>query len=163
MQIFRKTDISYPLIHTHRCAYKEVRNVSFSKKFANVLNEWSLIKESNDLRLLLLPLTYFKPIPISTPLEVIRKLTVFWRYVIIHWLKMSYCSLWTWCSFWAWLYFAFMKLIFKVSLEGCFKTIWKLHYSFPNLIWSFSIPNPNYGYLNQMDYRRSILLKNLSF
>ena len=66
MQIFRKTDISYPLIHTHRCAYKEVRNASFSKKFANVLNEWSLIKESNDLRLLLLPLTYFKPIPIST-------------------------------------------------------------------------------------------------
>ena len=57
---------------------------------------------------------------------------------------MSYCSLWTWSSFWAWLYFAFMKLIFKVSLEGkiVFKTIWKLHYSFPNLIWSFSISNP---------------------
>ena len=101
--------------------------LAFLKKFANVLNEWSLIKESNDLRLLLLPLTYVKPIPISTPLEVIRKPTVFRRYVIRHWLKMSYCSLWTWSSFWAWLYFAFMKLIFKVSLEGCFKRTWKLN------------------------------------
>ena len=66
MQIFRKTGISYPLIHTHRCAYQEVRNVSFSKKIRERTNEWSLIKESKDLRLLLLPLTYFKPIPIST-------------------------------------------------------------------------------------------------
>ena len=163
MQIFRKTGISYPLIHTHRCAYQEVRNVSFSKKIRERTNEWSLIKESKDLRLLLLPLTYFKPIPISTPLDVIRKPTVFRRYVIRHWLKMSYCSLWTWSSFWAWLYFAFMKLIFKVSLEGCFKRIWKLHCSFPNLTCLFQSPIPNYGYLNQMDYRSSILLKNLSF
>ena len=31
-QIFRKTDISYPLIRTHTCAYQGVRNVRFSEK-----------------------------------------------------------------------------------------------------------------------------------
>ena len=28
-QIFRKTNISYPLIHTHTCSYQGVRNVRF--------------------------------------------------------------------------------------------------------------------------------------
>ena len=38
-KIFRKTNISYPLIRTRSCAYQEVRNVSFSENFAHVLNE----------------------------------------------------------------------------------------------------------------------------
>ena len=41
--IFRKTSISYPLILTRSCEYHGVRNVSFSEKFADVLNEWSLM------------------------------------------------------------------------------------------------------------------------
>ena len=41
-QIFRETNISYPLIRTSTCAYQGVRNVSFSENFAYVLNEWSL-------------------------------------------------------------------------------------------------------------------------
>ena len=38
-KIFRKTNISYPLIRTRSCAYQEVRNVNFSENFAHVLNE----------------------------------------------------------------------------------------------------------------------------
>ena len=30
-QIFRKTNISYPLIHTRMCTYQRVRNVRFSE------------------------------------------------------------------------------------------------------------------------------------
>ena len=41
-RIFRKTNISYPLIRTRTCAYQGVRNVSFLESFAYVLNEWSL-------------------------------------------------------------------------------------------------------------------------
>ena len=33
-QIFRKTNISYPLIRTPACAYQGVRNVRFSENFA---------------------------------------------------------------------------------------------------------------------------------
>ena len=33
-QIFRKTDISYPLIRARTCAYQEVRNVCFSENLA---------------------------------------------------------------------------------------------------------------------------------
>ena len=33
-QIFRKTNISYPLIRTRTCAYQEVRNVHFSENLA---------------------------------------------------------------------------------------------------------------------------------
>ena len=39
---FRKTNIFYPLIRKHTCAYQKVRNVAFSENFAYVLNEWSL-------------------------------------------------------------------------------------------------------------------------
>ena len=35
-QLFRKTNISYPLICTRTCAYQGVRNVSFSGNFAYV-------------------------------------------------------------------------------------------------------------------------------
>ena len=42
-KIFRKTNISNPLIHTRRCAYQEVRIFSFSESFTNVLNKWSLM------------------------------------------------------------------------------------------------------------------------
>ena len=38
------TMCSYPLIHTCACAYQEIRKVSFSEKFAYLLNEWFLIK-----------------------------------------------------------------------------------------------------------------------
>ena len=38
-QIFQKTNISYLLIRTRTSAYQGVRNVSFSEKFASVLNE----------------------------------------------------------------------------------------------------------------------------
>ena len=37
-KIFRKTNISNPLIRTRTCAYQGVRNVSFSENFAYVLN-----------------------------------------------------------------------------------------------------------------------------
>ena len=33
-QIFRKTNISYPLIRTRKCAYQGVRNVRFSENLA---------------------------------------------------------------------------------------------------------------------------------
>ena len=37
-KIFRKTDISDPLIRTRTCAYQGIRNVSFSENFAYALN-----------------------------------------------------------------------------------------------------------------------------
>ena len=37
-QNFPKTNISYPLIYTHACAYQWVRNDSFLEKSASVLN-----------------------------------------------------------------------------------------------------------------------------
>ena len=43
-KIFRKTNISYPLIRTRMCAYQGVRNVSFPENFAYVLNGWPLIE-----------------------------------------------------------------------------------------------------------------------
>ena len=39
-KIFRKTNISNPLIRTHTCAYQGIRNVSFLENFAYVLNGW---------------------------------------------------------------------------------------------------------------------------
>ena len=39
-KIFRKTNISNPLIRPRTCAYQGVRNNSFSKIFAYVLNGW---------------------------------------------------------------------------------------------------------------------------
>ena len=45
-KIFRKTNISYPLIRTRTCTYQGVRNVSFSENFAYVVNEWSLFINS---------------------------------------------------------------------------------------------------------------------
>ena len=41
---FQKTNISYPLIRTHTCAYQEVKNISYSWNFVSVLNEWSLYR-----------------------------------------------------------------------------------------------------------------------
>ena len=41
-KIFRKTNISYPLIRTRTCEYQGVRNVSFSENFAYLLNGWTL-------------------------------------------------------------------------------------------------------------------------
>ena len=41
-KIFRKSNISNPLIRTRKCAYQGVRNVSFSEHFAYVLNGWPL-------------------------------------------------------------------------------------------------------------------------
>ena len=41
-KIFRKTNISNPLIRIRTCAYQGVRNVSFSENFAYLLNGWSL-------------------------------------------------------------------------------------------------------------------------
>ena len=42
-KIFRKTNISNPLIHTHTYAYQGIRNVSFSENFVYVLNVWPLL------------------------------------------------------------------------------------------------------------------------
>ena len=39
-KIFRKTNISNPLIRTRTCAYQGVRNVSFPENFVYVLNGW---------------------------------------------------------------------------------------------------------------------------
>ena len=41
-KIFRKTNISYPLLRTWTCLYQGVKNVSFSENFANVINKLSL-------------------------------------------------------------------------------------------------------------------------
>ena len=41
LKVFRKTNISYTLIRTRRCAYQEVRNASSSENFAYVLNGWT--------------------------------------------------------------------------------------------------------------------------
>ena len=38
-KIFRKTNISYPLIRTLTCAYQRTRNISFPEHFAQVLNQ----------------------------------------------------------------------------------------------------------------------------
>ena len=43
-QIFRKTNISYPLIRTRTFAYQGVRNVTFWGTFAFVLNKRSLTR-----------------------------------------------------------------------------------------------------------------------
>ena len=40
-QIFRKTNISYPLKCTRTCAYQEVKIASFSENLDRVLNDWS--------------------------------------------------------------------------------------------------------------------------
>ena len=37
-KIFRKTNISYPMVRKRMCVKQEVRNVSFSEDFAYVLN-----------------------------------------------------------------------------------------------------------------------------
>ena len=37
-KIFRKTNISYPLIRTRTCAYQGVRNVSFSENCNDVID-----------------------------------------------------------------------------------------------------------------------------
>ena len=39
MEIIKKTNISYASIRTLTCANRTVRNVSFSKNFAEVLNK----------------------------------------------------------------------------------------------------------------------------
>ena len=44
-KISRKTNISYPLIRTRRCAYQGARNVSLSESFAYVLNGWPPLKD----------------------------------------------------------------------------------------------------------------------
>ena len=41
-KIFRKTNISYPLIRTLMRAYQGVRSVAFLENFARVLNGWPL-------------------------------------------------------------------------------------------------------------------------
>ena len=41
--IFRKTNVSNHLIRTCTCAYRGVRNNSFSENFACELNEWSFM------------------------------------------------------------------------------------------------------------------------
>ena len=40
-KIFRKTNISYPLIRTCTCAYQGIINVSFPENFVYVLNGWA--------------------------------------------------------------------------------------------------------------------------
>ena len=42
-KIFRKTNISYLLIRTHKCAYQRVRNVSLAEIFDYVITELSLL------------------------------------------------------------------------------------------------------------------------
>ena len=73
-QIFRKTNISYPLICTHMCSYQGVRNVCFSKNFAYILNEWYLIQNSKSFYLLIRLSTIFRSLchskVLNTPLEM---------------------------------------------------------------------------------------------
>ena len=40
--IFRKTNISDPLIRTRTCVYQGVKNVSFWEKLAYLINEWPI-------------------------------------------------------------------------------------------------------------------------
>ena len=44
-KIFRKTNISNPLIRTRTWAYQGARNVSISENFVYVLHGWPLIRE----------------------------------------------------------------------------------------------------------------------
>ena len=46
-KIFRKTNISYPMMRTQTCAYQGV-NVSFSENFVNVLYKWPLKEPHHD-------------------------------------------------------------------------------------------------------------------
>ena len=48
-KIYRKTNISNPLIRTSACGYQEVRNVSFPENFAYVPNRWPLIHNCKKL------------------------------------------------------------------------------------------------------------------
>ena len=42
--MFRKTNISYPLIRIHMCAYQGIKTFSFSENFAYGQNTWFLDK-----------------------------------------------------------------------------------------------------------------------
>ena len=57
-KIFRKTNISNPLIHNCTCAYQGVRNVSFSENFASVIHGWPHIRFKHKC--------LFKPLVVST-------------------------------------------------------------------------------------------------
>ena len=45
--MFWKSNVSYPLIHTHTCTYQGIRNVRFSENHVDVPNEWPLNKNHN--------------------------------------------------------------------------------------------------------------------
>ena len=58
-QIFQKTNIFYPLIHTHLCAYQGVKNVCFFRKFGMLC-----FLEAPILRFALLP--YYRQFKVTT-------------------------------------------------------------------------------------------------
>ena len=77
-KIFRKTNISNPLIRTHTCAYQGVTNVSFSENFACVLNKWCLMTTKRFL--------FFRA----------------WKppfFLFVH-ENHPFCKNYSWCSYW---------------------------------------------------------------
>ena len=73
--MFRKTNISYPLIRTRTCVHQGIRNNRFSEDFTYVLNGWTLTeknpKETNTSSLLL---TWFFSIPRSMVWKIVQYL-----------------------------------------------------------------------------------------
>ena len=58
-KIFRRTNISNPLMRTRMRAYQGVRNVSFSANFAYVLNGWPVFIIKNNILLNIAEQTYY--------------------------------------------------------------------------------------------------------
>ena len=83
-KIFRKTNISTPLIRTRTSAYQGIRNISFSETFAYVLNGWPLGRNSN----IVLKINMYCSVTchevLGLVLEVLERLwatgSAFWKY-----------------------------------------------------------------------------------
>ena len=96
--MFRKTNISYPLIRTHTCAYQGVKNIGFLANFAYELNEWSAIsvtplasKQSKNLKIHGISIVFSARVAMgtqSTLWELQNQLHYFNAPLFHYWLKM---------------------------------------------------------------------------
>ena len=72
-QIFRKTNISYPLIRTRTCAYQGVR-MFFFRKIWHALFSWN---------------TRFQIRPFTLLLTICKQFITFWMTVVIFWAQLN--------------------------------------------------------------------------
>ena len=96
--MFRKTNILYPLIRTHTCAYQGVKNIGFLANFAYELNEWSAIsvtplasKQSKNLKIHGISIVFSARVAMgtqSTLWELQNQLHYFNAPLFHYWLKM---------------------------------------------------------------------------